>query len=69
MTYVSPFRCPRCGADELARERRPNGNSKCVNRHEYPSRDAIRKLPTTPEPTPTCKVIGSTTVRDSTRRP
>lgn len=32
--------CPVCGGAGLSRERRPNGNDKCVNGHVYPSREA-----------------------------
>lgn len=35
------FSCPKCGANERLRERRLNGNSRCVNGHTYPSRDAV----------------------------
>lgn len=41
ISKVVRFRCPTCGAAEHSRERRPNGNSKCVAGHSYPSRDAI----------------------------
>lgn len=34
-------RCPKCNGLGAARERRPDGNDKCVNGHVYPSRDAI----------------------------
>ena len=30
--------CPECGAEGVARERRPNGNDCCANGHTYPSR-------------------------------
>ncbi|KPK72264.1 MAG: hypothetical protein AMJ84_04570 [Acidithiobacillales bacterium SM23_46] len=29
--------CPLCGAVGVSRERRPDGNDRCVNGHEYPS--------------------------------
>jgi hypothetical protein len=29
--------CPECGAKGVARERRPDGNDKCVNGHTYQS--------------------------------
>ena len=32
--------CPICGAPGVMRERRPNGNDTCLNRHVYPSKDA-----------------------------
>lgn len=41
ISKVVRFRCPKCDAPEHSRERRPNGNSKCVNGHGYPSREAI----------------------------
>lgn len=34
--------CPKCGAPGIMRERRPNGNDRCANGHEYPSREAVR---------------------------
>ena len=34
--------CPVCGGAGLSRERRPNGNDKCVNGHVYPSREAMK---------------------------
>jgi hypothetical protein len=34
--------CPRCGALGITRERRPNGNDRCSNGHEYPTRDACK---------------------------
>jgi DNA repair exonuclease SbcCD ATPase subunit len=34
--------CPVCGGFGLARERRINGNDKCVNGHTYPSKDAVK---------------------------
>lgn len=38
------YACPQCGADEKSRERRPNGNSKCVKGHTYASAKAIPML-------------------------
>jgi hypothetical protein len=35
------FQVLKWGAEEKSRERRPNGNSICVNGHKYPSKDAI----------------------------
>ncbi len=32
--------CPECGAKGVQRERRPNGNDKCINGHTYPSSKA-----------------------------
>lgn len=32
--------CPVCGAPGRTRERRPNGDDTCENRHKYPSKDA-----------------------------
>ena len=32
--------CPECGAEGVARERRPDGNDCCANGHTYPSRTA-----------------------------
>lgn len=29
--------CPHCGQPSVSRERRPNGNDRCKNGHEYPS--------------------------------
>lgn len=41
---ASPYGyCPKCGARGVRRERRPNGNDTCVNRHVYPSRSALTK--------------------------
>lgn len=34
--------CPVCHGAGLSRERRPNGNDKCVNGHVYPSREAMK---------------------------
>jgi hypothetical protein len=34
--------CPRCGGLGRSRERRPNGNDRCENGHEYPSKDAVK---------------------------
>lgn len=40
----SPYgRCPICGANGVQRERRPNGNDRCENGHEYPSKDAVHE--------------------------
>lgn len=33
-------RCPKCGLPGQTRERRINGNDKCVSGHTYPSKDA-----------------------------
>lgn len=33
--------CPYCGEPGKTRERRPNGNDKCVNGHVYPSKNAL----------------------------
>ena len=33
--------CPNCRAKGFSRERRPDGNDKCVNGHVYPSKEAI----------------------------
>lgn len=33
--------CPTCGGLGLSRERRPNGNDRCENGHEYPSRSSV----------------------------
>ncbi len=33
--------CPTCGAPGMTRERRPNGNDVCSNRHTYASREAV----------------------------
>jgi hypothetical protein len=38
---MSYGKCPICGADVVSRERRPNGNSECVNGHTFPSRQTI----------------------------
>jgi len=35
--------CPECGGKGDLRERRPNGNDICVNKHTYPSKDALEK--------------------------
>ena len=32
--------CPECGEKGVMRERRPNGNDKCVKGHTYPSNTA-----------------------------
>ena len=34
-------KCPHCGADGVSRERRLNGNDKCVFGHIYASKDAV----------------------------
>jgi len=31
--------CPTCGSFMATTERRPNGNSKCVNGHTHPTKD------------------------------
>jgi hypothetical protein len=33
--------CPKCGADSMFREKRPDGNDECRNGHTYPSKDAV----------------------------
>lgn len=33
--------CPQCGALGETRERRPNGDDRCLNGHRYPSRNAL----------------------------
>jgi hypothetical protein len=33
--------CPICHAKGLSRERRPNGNDKCINGHTYPSSSSM----------------------------
>lgn len=33
--------CPICSAPGETRERRPNGNDVCKNKHTYPSKDAL----------------------------
>ena len=33
--------CPVCGSKGYSRERRPNGNDRCINGHEYPSSKAL----------------------------
>lgn len=33
--------CPRCGMRGQSRERRPDGNDRCVAGHQYPSRDSV----------------------------
>lgn len=35
--------CPKCGIKGILRERRPNGNDKCMKGHTYPSRDAVQE--------------------------
>jgi hypothetical protein len=37
--------CPVCGAKGAIRERHPDGNTICVNRHTYKSRDALLTPP------------------------
>lgn len=49
--------CPICGAEGISRERRPNGNDRCINRHKYPSREAIKMTDTTPEQPSTEELI------------
>ena len=34
--------CPICGAPGIMRERRPNGNDICENKHTYPSASATK---------------------------
>ena len=34
-------KCPECGANGIARQKRLNGNDICENNHEYKSSDAI----------------------------
>lgn len=41
--------CPKCGARGKLRERRPNGNDMCENKCVYPSRDAVKEAPPTPD--------------------
>ncbi len=39
--------CPKCGAQGVSRERRPDGNDHCANGHIYPSRLAtVQPAPT-----------------------
>jgi hypothetical protein len=33
--------CPICGAESVNRERRLNGNDRCLNGHVFPSKEAI----------------------------
>lgn len=40
--------CPECGAPGVMRERRPDGDDKCSNGHQYPSRTAHASLTTQP---------------------
>jgi hypothetical protein len=40
-----PWFCPRCGAIEVMRERRPDGNATCGNGHVYPMRETVRTKP------------------------
>lgn len=35
--------CPKCGAKGIARERRMDGNDKCVNGHLYKSSAATQE--------------------------
>ena len=37
--YLLGF-CPKCGCAGKSRERRPDGNDKCVMGHSYKSKDA-----------------------------
>lgn len=37
--------CPYCGARGIMRERRPNGDDRCENKHIYPSREALAAPP------------------------
>lgn len=42
MDKTAPYGyCPICGAPGFMRERRPNGNDMCENKHEYPSKIAV----------------------------
>lgn len=51
-TQAAPYGyCPECGEPGVTRERRPDGDDKCVNGHRYPSRNAHNAQPT-PEPLP-----------------
>lgn len=44
ISVTSPYGlCPTCNGVGVDRERRPNGNDTCVNRHTYPSADALYK--------------------------
>jgi len=55
---------PKCGAPGVERERRPNGNDKCANGHEYPSADALAERPPVPSilPRPDSPWIPKTSV-------
>lgn len=37
--------CPKCGERGASRERRPNGQDTCDNRHVYPSASALHVPP------------------------
>ncbi len=37
--------CPQCSAVVVLRERRPNGNDRCDNGHEYPSKLSRKACP------------------------
>ena len=37
--------CPECGGAGVMRERRPNGDDKCINGHKYPSAKALAEQP------------------------
>lgn len=51
-TQAAPYGyCPECGEPGVTRERRPDGDDKCVNGHRYQSRNAHNAQPT-PEPLP-----------------
>ena len=40
--YNAPYGyCPKCGAEGVIRERKPDGNTTCSNDHIYLSRDAL----------------------------
>jgi len=41
--------CPECGAKGVQRERRPDGNDKCINGHTYPSSKALAQPEQEPE--------------------
>jgi hypothetical protein len=34
--------CPICNGNVISRERRPNGDDRCINGHSFPSRDTLR---------------------------
>ena len=34
-------KCPKCDSKGVNRERRLNGNDRCVNGHAYPSKSAV----------------------------